>query len=345
MAEITIIPESIQLVKMSDTEYFSSDFSAYLSNSKIGLLNPLEGGSIEKFLSGFEGDYSDSYELGSAVHCMTLQENSFFISNIRKPSGKLGVFAENVFLYRKNGATIKSAIELASKKANYYATSLSNNRLKTAIKKSISFYRKKIRIVEDVSEKAPIYLSDAMFDKYVNCMTAVVGNSKIQKLLKPEGLFSIPEVYNELAILCELEFMTDEGEFIVIPFKAKLDNFTIDHETKVITLNDLKTTGKPVKYFMGNKVHSEEGEVWYNGSFQKYRYYRQMSVYLWLLQAAIKQLYPSLSDYSFKANMLVVETIPEFGADVFKIGGKSIKAGLEEFKTLLTYYAEWKKFQ
>ena len=47
-----------------------------------------------------------------------------------------------------------------------------------------------------------------------------------------------------------------------------------------MTLNDLKTSGKPAKYFMGNFVKFPDGTtVWYDGSFQKYHYYRQMGEY------------------------------------------------------------------
>ena len=40
MAVIEIVPESIQLIKMTDEEYFSDKYKDYISNSKLGLLNP-----------------------------------------------------------------------------------------------------------------------------------------------------------------------------------------------------------------------------------------------------------------------------------------------------------------
>lgn len=64
MGQVNIIPESIKLLKMTDAEYFSSKYNDYLSNSKIGLLNPEEDGSLEKFLTGFKSGYSSSFELG-----------------------------------------------------------------------------------------------------------------------------------------------------------------------------------------------------------------------------------------------------------------------------------------
>ena len=97
MVEIEIIGNTIELIKLTDEEYFSPKYKDYISNSRLGFLNEAEGGSEEKFLSGFKSEYSDSFELGSAVHSIILQPDSYFISNITKPSGKLGVFIEEIF--------------------------------------------------------------------------------------------------------------------------------------------------------------------------------------------------------------------------------------------------------
>jgi hypothetical protein len=80
MAEIKIIPESIQLIRMSDEEYFSEKYKDYISNSKLGLFNEDEGGSLEKYLEGFTSTHSDSFELGSAVHAVVLQPESYTVS-------------------------------------------------------------------------------------------------------------------------------------------------------------------------------------------------------------------------------------------------------------------------
>lgn len=342
MAELTIKLETVQLLRLSDEEYFSDAYKDYLSNSKIGLINPDEGGSLTKFTSGFKDEYSDSYALGSAVHCALLQEEDFIISDIKKPSGKLGLFAEEVYNFRAKGNTISNSLELASKKANYYANSFSPTRVKNAIKTSIPFYKKRYPL-GDV--KNTIFMSENLHEKYLGCKNSVLNNHEIMNLLKPEAFFEAPEVFNEYAILCELEFMTNDGEFIPLKFKGKIDNFTINHEEKKITLNDLKTTGKPISYFMGNTVEREEETIVYEGSFEKYRYYRQLAVYMWLLQAAIQTHMPDIKNYTYECNIIVVEGFPEYKSDYFKISSKMIKKGLVEFKTLLNYIAEWKKYQ
>jgi len=278
---IEIIPDSIELIKISDEEYFSDKYKDYISNSRLGYINTEEEGSEEKFIAGFKSGYSDSFELGSAVHALVLQPESYFISGHSKPTGKLGEFTNEVLRLRSTGKyTLQEAITKASTNADYYAGKLKDNRLKTAIKGSIGYYLDRLRITEEVLEHSPIYLSDPIKSKLNHCILGVSENKDFEKILRPEGLLTRPESFNEFAIFCEV-IITIDGVPTIVKIKAKLDNFTIDTENEILTLNDLKTSGKPVKFFMGNwvtEIDEEKGEVkrWYNGSFQKYHYYRQM---------------------------------------------------------------------
>lgn len=342
MIKVTIIPESIKCIKLTDKEYFSDTYKEYISNSKLGLINPAEGGSIEKFETGFKEGYSDSYELGSAVHSVLLQPDEYEISNLKKPNGKLGVFVTEVFNFRNKGYTINDSMNLASEKADYYKGKLTETRIKSAIKSGLDFYSKRIKVEKSVKEV--LYLSEGIYSKWSNCMTGVYNNPKFVSLLNPDGLIQDPEKYNEYAIFCEIIVEID-GEEYRIKIKAKLDNFTIDHESATVTLNDVKTTGKYVSTFMGSKVkemddNGNERYVFHEGSFDKYCYYRQMALYLWLLQAWLKKEYNI--NYQTKVNMLVVETIPNFKSKVYPVNGSQIKKGLNEFKELIALVALWK---
>ena len=282
MAEITIIPESIRLLKISDQEYFgNSEFKDYISNSKLGLLNPDEGGSMEKYLAGYSSGYSESFELGSAVHAKLLQPEFYEVSHIQKPGGKLGLFADKVYEYEKSGISRDEAIEKASISANYYSGKLTDKRLTSALEASIPYWEERaLWESNNTFEKEQIYLSSTVHDKYQQCVSGLIKNKKLMKTLYPETLLGDAEVYNEYAIFADVD-VTIDGKTTRLKLKSKLDNFTINHETRELTLNDVKTTGKPVGFFMGNnvKIKDEEGNdkiVWYDGSFQKYHYYRQM---------------------------------------------------------------------
>lgn len=343
MTHIEIIPESIKLIKMTDEEYFSSKYDKYTSNSKLALLNPLQGGSITKYKAGYKSSYSPSFELGSAVHGMLLQPHDFVISPLSKPSGKLGEFVLAVYKARRKNISLEKAINIAKKESDYYVNSLTPNRIKTAIKSGLSFYIGKLKEDKVINTTEQIlYLSDAIREKFIQCIDSAKKDVKLMGKLNPDHLVVPVESFNEYAIFCDLKITIDSKEHI-IPIKCKIDNFTIDHELGIITLNDLKTTGRPVSYFMGNYVPQTDElgvtkKVWMNGSFQKYHYHRQMGLYFWLLSSAIKHIYDY--DYDLKANMLLVETIPPFNTRVCPINGVHIKKGLDEFKKLIIYLIE-----
>lgn len=341
MIRLEIIPESIQLLKITDEEYFSEKYKDYVSNSKLSLINPEEGGSIEKFNLGFKSDYSDSFELGGAVHSVLLQPEYYEVSNITKPSSKLGFFCDKLYELQSEGIELEKAIPIASERANYYSGKLSEKRKATALTAYLPYYQERSNFEKNnILDKTQIYLSHTIKDKYDRCISELTSNRQLMNKLNPSSLLNDVEIYNEYAILAEIKVIYEDEE-VIVKVKGKLDNFTIDHEIKEVTLNDLKTSGKYVKYFMGNKVNTvdedgNESEMFYNGSFQKFHYYRQMAKYLFLLSAYCQS---KGLNYTPKANMLVVETIPDFKSKVFPVNNKQIKIGLEEFKQLLILVA------
>lgn len=331
IAEIKIIPGTFTLIKISDEEYFSAEYKDYISNSRLSLIDPSEGGSREKYEAGFSGGFSSSYELGSAVHASVLQPEFYTISNLAKPSGKLGLFTEEVYKFRKEGHSIKDSMKLASISADYYSNKFTQTRIDTALKTALPFYINRLR-AKEISGTQTLYLSQATQDKHDLCMNGIAANPAIKKVLYPEGLLQTPEVFNEYAIFVEVD-VTVDGVTKRAKLKAKLDNFTVNHETKELTLNDLKTTGKPVNFFMGGRSVNEEGDtIQHGGSFQKFHYYRQMAMYGWLMSCLMQS---SGIDYKCKMNMVVVETIPTYKSKVIPVTNGHIKQGLAEFKKLL----------
>lgn len=344
MEIITIIPETIRLIKMTDEEYFNNaEYKDYVSNSSLSRLDPDNDGSIENYLKGFDNKYSEAFELGSAIHCMILQPDEYIISPLDKPTAKLGVFVDNVFSLRSQGYTIAKAISIARKESDYYASSWSDLKFKTAVSKSIKYYLGRLHEDKELITKKVLYLPAPMKEKVQLCVDSIRKDSKLLEKLYPKGIFEDALFFNEYALFCDIKVKIDEEE-IILKLKAKLDNFTINGEEKEITLNDLKTTGKPAKFFMGNYIshYDQDGnksKVWINGSFQKYKYYRQMGMYLWLLSAYIKATYNY--DYTLKANMLLVETIPDYNTRVCKVNNSAIKAGLDDFKRLIIILSKW----
>ena len=61
-------------------------------------------------------------------------------------------------------------------------------------------------------------------------------------------------------------------------------------------------------------------------------------MYLWLLACYMQS---QGINYKAKANMVVVETIPEFQTKIYPVSNKDITKGIAEFKNLLIQVAEW----
>ena len=318
MIKIYPLLDTLEVLDISDDVYFN-DYKDYISNSRLSLINPDQGGSVEKFLAK-EKINSGSLLLGSAVHAEVLQPGEFtIIGNVARPTAKLGLMADE--LANSYPDISDDMIIAASDKIDYYKGKMNPNRISDVRTKCQEYWAKR----KYMAGTNNLYLDDVSYIKYKGCVKSISDNVEIQKLLHPEGLFDRPVINNELAITIEIRAVnTETGEVIDLPFKAKLDNFSvIDNDTLV--LNDLKTTGHLLQDFPE--------------SFEKYHYYRQMGVYAWLLKLAANKLgnQPILS---FTANMLVVSTVPDFYSQVFKVKTSDIIRGFNEFKFLMHKVAE-----
>jgi len=330
--EIKIIPlvETIELLDISDEEYFSSKYSDYISNSRLSLINPDQDGSVKQYVEGFSGgSFSDAFYFGSAVHQMVLQPDDYYIEeNTSRPTAKLGFMIDEIINYRKKGYSIYDSIINASNKVDYYKNKVSDKLIKeTLIKKGFSYYW--FRFKYNKSEKEPIFLNTQDQFKLKNCIKSVNENRAIQKVLNPDYIFDKPISINEGTLLMDIK-AEYQGKEYIIKLKAKLDNFVIDFENETLYLNDLKTTGKFINKF--------------NESFEKFHYARQMAMYFYMLRIYVDQKY-NFTPKHFYGNMMLVSTILDNYSGVFKINKYHQKKGMDEFSYLLRlvikhYYAE-----
>ena len=283
--KVQFLIETVEAKELSDAEYFSSDYKQYVSNSKLKLINPDEGGNPTLFKEGIKSEYNSSFTFGTAIHQLILQPEEFRLSEYPfKPSAKLGLFVDNVIKYRRQGLSIYDSMLKASEKAEYYKGKLSVKIIKTAIQKGFRYYYDSVfnDIHLDEFGREVIILDEKLHKDVKQCINSVHQNVKFRNLLHDQNFTETIQHFNEQALFIDISVTLPNGEIVIVPFKLKFDNYSIDPEIKVITLNDLKTTGKPVNYFMGNMVPTlddkgkKTGEQWCNGSMQTYHYYRQM---------------------------------------------------------------------
>ena len=115
------LTETVHIKDISDEVYFSKEYGDYISNSRLKLINPDEGGSPSKFLAGLNNNkiYSDALIFGSAVHELTLQPSEFVLTEIDRPTAKAGFMADYIwdnYLVLKKNANIIGLTERCLKK-------------------------------------------------------------------------------------------------------------------------------------------------------------------------------------------------------------------------------------
>lgn len=327
LSEIKLTPllDTLQLVKISDAEYFSPKYGEYISNSRLGLLNPRQGGSPESFFTGFKDEgFISSLVIGSAVHELVLQNESFELAPaLGKPTAKMGAMADELYPVWLKHPIRTADITEASNKINYYKGKLTPDRIKQVNEQCIPYWKARKQLVSN-SNKELIYLDDKSRDTVYNCVEALTNNSQVQELLHPSGLIDAPISLNENALLLDVQAECPNGKTFIMHLKAKLDNFTIDLESDTVVVNDVKTIGKVVSEIDSN--------------ISKYHYSRELAMYLFLLRLYVIKEY-GIENPTMKANYLVVSTVPQYYTKVRAMTKKECYAGLHEFRTLLRYAA------
>ena len=315
--KITPLIDTLKLENISDEEYFSEYKKDYISNSRLGVL--VKDG-VEAFFKGIPQVYNPSFETGSLIHTMVLQGNDYeVIDGVFKPTAKAGLMADA--LYKSDGTTpTDDEIKAQSYIIGYYKDKLTENRLTEFKQKAEPYWRDRYLYETNNPkiDKKRIYTDQRNFELLNSCMDALNKNNDIQKLLHPEGMLDTPVILNEHTLLMDIKMEVPGYEPRIYKLKAKLDNFTIDKDENIITVNDLKTTSKPASIFDPTYFH----------------YQREIAFYSFLLKLYANKVY-SLDKPNVKGNFLVVSTVPDYTTSVVPMTPKLFKSGWTEVVYLL----------
>lgn len=321
---------------MDDETYFSSKYREYISNSRLKYINPSEGGNAETY-KNHPHLTTSSLNIGSSVHQCLLQSESFtLLPKMGKPSAKLGLVADYVYTHRRDDIPIKETIRDASREIGYYVNQI-NSKIPMVIEKCTPYWEK---LDEPRTKKVgveEIILSDSDYDTVSGCLESCFNNKDIMDHLHPTDIFGEAiESYNEIAFFIDFLVTYKGRKCTTLKFKMKADNYTVDIENKLITLNDLKTSSKPVAWFMNEEY----------GSLVHYHYYRQLALYNWILWLYCQKHYGATKDRGWKseANFLVVQTYPEYVSKRYKLNNYWLKKGFSEGQELLKRIAAYQMF-
>lgn len=325
--KLEALTDTLRIGKISDQEYFSKKYSAYVSNSRLGNINPEQGGSPEKFFHPMGNIYSDSLILGSAVHTKVLQSDLFELVQIERPNAKLGFVCDYIWDHSGDSHEITDeAIFKASEAVDYYKDVLNERRVNVIKEAYAPYYRDRIayKLKTDIE---PMFLSPKLYETATNCIEACNANKSFQRLMHPDYMLEEPISENEQAFLLDIRCSFPDKDPIVVRLKSKLDNYTIDFESNTITVNDLKTIGSVLPKFEGN-----------DGNLVRFHYSREMAIYLWLLKLYVARKY-GMKNPHMNVNYLVVSTISGYYTKVRAATNMEIKQGFNELRYLLKLVA------
>lgn len=321
LSEVKLKPilSSVQRLDISDEVYFGPQYKQYISNSRLKLIDPLCDGSPSTYKAGFTGKTTSSLSLGSNIHMLYLQPEEFeLVTDVTLPNGKLGLACEKAIKCYKKGGTIANAIVQGCKEADYFANSLTDAKIRNVLRTCVPYYYK----LKDLEDNK-LVANERDLQTIISCLKNLKECSAAARLINPTDMFGDPiDSFNEDTIL--IDYKCEYGDkSCILKFKMKADNWTIDKENKVLTLNDLKTTGKPVTMFMQN-------------SFKHYGYARQLGAYQECLRLYCRKAHGvTIKDWTFGTNIIAVETFGENRVGVFKIYPNQLKKGREEFYNLM----------
>lgn len=231
LADVKLTPllHTVQRLKISDEEYFSSKYSEYISNSRLKYINPDQDGSPSKYKNGIQQEATRSLQLGSAIHEVFLQPESFSLEeDLGRPSAKLGDVCDYAMKKRIEGESIYTSIVSACNEIGYYANSLTANRIRQIISKGFPYYIKS-KVIGNTNK---IILSSKDREICVNCLNSLNSHNGAMKLIRPTDMFGDAIAsYNEDAIFMDVKCEYN-GKSTILKLKMKADNWTIDQDSK-----------------------------------------------------------------------------------------------------------------
>ena len=183
--KLTPLLDTLRLEKISDKVYFSEKYSNYVSNSRLGLLNPRQDGNPDKFFSGLKFTTSQALALGSAVHELVLQPDSFELSeDVGKPTAKLGVMADELYPIFVERDVTKDDVVKASDKVDYYKGKITKDRANDVISECSNYWTKrKERELDITQDREIIYLDNKSLEIVKSCVSALNSNKQVQNFL------------------------------------------------------------------------------------------------------------------------------------------------------------------
>lgn len=286
-----IMMESIELM---ETDFYAKPFKfSYSSLNKL-LWNPQA--FYQMYVLGNREEKTESYLVnGKIIHALLLEEDKFndqfIISPTNLPTGNTRSIIDSVYRHatelQANGDDRVNLIDFPNAVLDVLKDINLHQALKTDQQRLDKIFTPDaISYWEFLKSKGNKTLIDQ--ETYDFCKTGVdliKLNKEVATLLGSNTTeFSNTEVFNEIP----LEVNINDKPF---GLKGIIDNIVINHDEKIIYINDLKTTSKELKDF--------------SESVDFYNYWMQAAIYATMV--AIKFIQLIDSGYQMKVHFVVID--------------------------------------
>ena len=258
---------------------------------------------------------------GSLLHCLLLEEDKFHdkyvVSPVNLPGDSIKNVVDKVFVK----ALVTNNLHLSLEELEddivqilqdinlYQSLKTDAQRVeKVVTDASISYYN----FLATKGDKAVI--DEDTLNKVKGYAEIVRSNDKITSLLNIGGTYS----QSEVPLVMDTQY--DFG------LRGFVDNINIDHDAKVIYINDLKTSGKMLQDFPE--------------TIDYYKYWLQAAVYCRLVRANY-----SLGNYKIKFHFIVVDKLTQcYAFEVSTVTLNSWMDKLDEIMKIADYHYTNRKF-
>jgi len=249
-------------------------------------------------------DEEKSYTyLGRQIHMHLLEpeefEKNYTYLDFKTPSSKqhLGFCEDYVGLVNSQSTHNDALIE--AYKLNYTsgseATIIKTSKL---LFETNSEYIKYLLVRGDYRE----VLSKSRQELLTTITQAIRSHKKANALIFDDQVSTRTQTFNELPIYWNYPIKVDNED---LKCKSLLDRLIVDHEKKLITIVDLKTTGIL-------------GDV--SKTIDERQYYRQLAFY----RLAVKNIKEIPNDYEIQAYIVAVNTVEPFECKVYKLSDEEL---------------------
>ena len=283
---------------MSKSKYYSVP---YISNSTLTWFK-VSPKYCWKRMNREIADLETSYSfLGTQLHLSLLEpeefEKTYTYLDFKTPTSKqqLG-FCESVIKQASLGEFMQEIAMIEAYKENYVTEKMTDAGILKAAEKIYeqnSEYIKYLAIRRDYRE----VLSKSRKELITTVTNAIKSHKKANRLMiSPKDI----ETHNEFAIYWEYP-ISYEGN--CVKCKSLIDRLVVDHQTKKVTIVDLKTTS-----VLGDMTSTLDDR----------NYYRQLAFYRLAVQHS--NLFPK--DYEIDAYIVAVNTQDPFECRVYKLSSE-----------------------